>query len=76
MTLPGQNNDLISYQLANDSTILTAYGIDTHRRSNDPSMGSEWDAIYGLVGSGALVPDNNSWNFLRRVMTHAEMRIW
>ncbi|CAL1699634.1 unnamed protein product [Somion occarium] len=59
-TLPGQNNDLTSYQTANSSTILTVYGIDTPRRSNDPSLGPEWDVVYDFVGMGNLAAINNS----------------
>lgn len=62
--LPGQNNDLTSYQLANDSTVVTAYGIDTPRRSNDPSLGPEWDSVYDFDGTGALASVNNSWELL------------
>lgn len=63
-TLPGQNNDLTSYQLANDSTVFTAYGIDTPRRSNDPSLGAEWEAVYDFVGTGSLAATNNTWELL------------
>lgn len=59
-TLPGQNNDLSSFQLAGDTTIHTAYGIDTPRRSNDPTLGPGWADIYDFVGTGGLRTINNS----------------
>ena len=63
-TLPGQNNDLTSYTLANQTEVLTAYGIDTPRRSNDPSLGPEWEAVYDFVGTGGLATVNNTWEML------------
>ena len=63
-TLPGQNNDLTSFQLANQSALFTAYGIDTPRRSNNPSLGPEWEAVYDFVGTGALAAVNNTWELL------------
>lgn len=61
---PGQNNDLTSFQLAGSTTIHTAYGIDTPRRSNQKSLGPEWDHVYDFVGAGALSAVNNTWELL------------
>ena len=58
--LPGQNNDLSSYQLPNSTVVQTAYGIDTPRRSNDKTLGPEWDDVYDFVGTGFLSSVNNS----------------
>lgn len=58
--LPGQNNDLSSFQLANDPTVRTAYGIDTPRRSNNKTLGSGWNDVYDFVGTGGLAAVNNS----------------
>ena len=63
-TLPGQNNDLTSYMLANQSAVFTAYGFDAPRRSSDPSLGPEWDGVYDFIGVGALAAFNNSWEIL------------
>lgn len=62
--LPGQNNDLSSFQLANSTTVNTAYGVDTPRRSNNPSLSPEWDDVYDFVGTGSLSPINNSIEIL------------
>ncbi|CAL1699618.1 unnamed protein product [Somion occarium] len=62
--LPGQNNDVVSYQIANSTTILTEHTIDTPRRSKDPSLGPEWDAVYDTVGTGNMAAVNNTWELL------------
>ena len=61
-TIPGQDNDVASFQIAGDpsGTILTLYGIDTPRLSNDPSIGSGWADVYDWVGAGAVSTMNNS----------------
>ena len=61
---PGRNNDITSFQLANQSTVFTAYGIDTPRRSKDPSLGPEWDAVYDFTGMGALATVTNTWQII------------
>lgn len=63
-TLPGQNNDLTSYQFGNSTVIATSYGIDTPRRSNDKSLGPEWDDVYDFVGNGKLAALNNTFEVL------------
>ncbi|THH31224.1 hypothetical protein EUX98_g2993 [Antrodiella citrinella] len=62
--LPGQNNDLDSYQLENSTVVITAYGVDTPRRSNDKSLGAEWDDVYDYVGKGNISPDNNTFEII------------
>ncbi|KAI0786491.1 hypothetical protein C8Q75DRAFT_276239 [Abortiporus biennis] len=62
--LPGQMNDLSSFQLPNTTTVSTLYGIDTPRRSNDKSLGSEWNDVYDFVGTGALSKMNMTWSVL------------
>ena len=61
---PGQDNDLLSFQSDNQSTIFTEYGIDTPRRSSDPSLGPEWEAVYGYTVAGALSTVNETWEVL------------
>jgi len=63
-TIAGQNNDLTSFQLPNSSVINTAFGIDTPRRANDPSLGPEFDLVFDFVGSGNLATTQNSWELL------------
>ncbi|MCJ1367424.1 hypothetical protein MMC16_006557 [Acarospora aff. strigata] len=58
-TIPGQNSDLTSYQLAssNDSSrIWTAYGIDTPRPRNFN--------VYDFQGTGKLNAISNTWELL------------
>lgn len=62
--IPGQNNDLTSFQVPNSSTIYTAYGIDTPRRSTQESLGPEWDHVYDFAGTGAIAAVNNTWELL------------
>ncbi|KAI0786490.1 hypothetical protein C8Q75DRAFT_276172 [Abortiporus biennis] len=61
---PGQNNDLTSFQAPNSTIIHTGFGIDTPRRSNDKSLGSEWNDVYDFVGTGAFSETNNTWELL------------
>ena len=61
---PGLYNDLASGQLANQSSIITDYGIDTPRRYSDPSLGPEWEAVYEYTGTGALAAINETWEVL------------
>ncbi|KAI0077400.1 hypothetical protein K474DRAFT_1697794 [Panus rudis PR-1116 ss-1] len=61
---PGRNNDLGSFQLINSSTIITSYGIDTPRRTNNRTLGAEWDAVYDFSGTGILAGTKNTWEVL------------
>ncbi len=61
---PGQNVDLTSYQVGNSTTILTAYGIDTPRRSTNKTLGLEWDQVYDFAATGAIQAVNNTWELL------------
>ena len=63
-TLPGQDNDVYSYQFINQSDIVTEYGVDTPRRSSDTSLGPEWDSVYDYAGTGAHVTANETWEVL------------
>lgn len=62
--LPGQDNDLSSFQIGNSSVITTAYGVDTPRRSNDKSLGPEWDDVTDFVGTGNLATMANSIEYI------------
>lgn len=63
-SLPGQTNDVTSFQQPNSSTIITSYGIDTPRRSSDTRLGLEWEAVFDFQGVGAMSTTNNSWAVL------------
>ena len=54
-TFPGQLVDLTSFTTSGGGgKVHTAFGYDTPRRLNDPSLGPEWDAVYDFKGAGDL----------------------
>ncbi|THH31223.1 hypothetical protein EUX98_g2992 [Antrodiella citrinella] len=61
---PGQINDLASYQLENSTVIYTSYGVDTPRRSNNKTLGPEWDDVYHYGWLGDLNQINGSFEAL------------
>ena len=63
-SLPGQLNDLTSYQPPNSATVATFYVIDTPHRSSNTSLGIEWDAVFDFQGVGAISTINSSWAIL------------
>ena len=63
-SLPGQTNDVSSFQPPTSSMIITSYGISTPLRSLDKTLGSEWDAAFHFQGVGAMASTNNSWAIL------------
>ncbi|KAH8094500.1 hypothetical protein BXZ70DRAFT_947732 [Cristinia sonorae] len=62
--LPGQNVDLLSWTLENDTTLYTQYGIDTPKRSSDKSLGPNWDDVFDYVPTGDLSDQSNSYAYL------------
>ena len=69
-TFPGQNVDLQTWSAAandsvgNSSTVLSAFGVDTPRRTDFSALGRGWDSVFDFAGTGALAGVNNTWELL------------
>jgi len=67
-TFPGQLVNLTSYDLPNTTTdssvINTAFGYDTPRRLNEPSLGPGWNGVYDFRGTGPLNSATNSYEIV------------
>ncbi|KAI0786489.1 hypothetical protein C8Q75DRAFT_734847 [Abortiporus biennis] len=61
---PGQLHDVTSWQEGNSSTIHTAYGVDTPRRSTNKTLGAEWNDVYDFSGTGSLNGTTSSWEVM------------